>query len=580
MKTIRFTMALACLAAYANATIYEAEDATLSGTVTAESDSASGGAYVKLQSGSITFDVIADSAGMYDVDVYYSGYENYKIQYLYVNGTSVAQLEFDSTGLTFDNMVTTTVKLSSGSNTVAIIASWGCTYFDYIEVEKHVTEPFTLSDEPVTSGATTAARKLYSFLKENFGTKTISGVMTGKIDFEYDYDNFALTSYTDFKEQTDPATVYSKSGYYPALIGFDFLFATGLEGDTNHWYMGYTETAVNLANDLWNAGGIPAFTWHWKDPSDSVDAFYVSGAGTPYTTFDFTEGFVSGTTTWDTTSEIYQDIVEDIDHVASFFLSLQADSVACLFRPIHESGGAWFWWSTHTGEEFAALYQLMYNRMVNVDGVKNVVWVFNPQDASYTGWDPGSSYYDVLSVDIYNDYYDNQSNASDFNALVTSFGQSKILALSENGPIPDIDSMSVDGAIWSWWMPWYESWSGGHVSKTADSVWVSNMEDDRVISLGKMPGWANVNVATKTVVSASVVLSAQLQGKSLLVTTSVSGTADIALFNIQGAQAASLHKGSLSAGTHKFELGGLSQGVYVLRASGSLGAYMQTLVME
>ena len=63
------------------------------------------------------------------------------------------------------------------------------------------------------------------------------------------------------------------------------------------------------------------FTWHWKDPSDSVEAFYTTqeaaGAGKPFTTFDYTKGFVSGTTNWDTTSTIYKQIVSDIDEIST-----------------------------------------------------------------------------------------------------------------------------------------------------------------------------------------------------------------------------------------------------------------------
>lgn len=81
-------------------------------------------------------------------------------------------------------------------------------------------------------------------------------------------------------------------------------------------------------------------------------------------------------------------MTEDLDHIASLFLQLQEADIAAIFRPIHESGGSWFWWSTHTGEEFAALYRLIYDRIVNKNGVKNLIWVFNPQDATFTSWDP------------------------------------------------------------------------------------------------------------------------------------------------------------------------------------------------
>ncbi|MCF0221800.1 MAG: T9SS type A sorting domain-containing protein, partial [Fibrobacter sp.] len=187
-----------------------------------------------------------------------------------------------------------------------------------------------------------------------------------------------------------------------------------------------------------------------------------------------------------------------IDKVSAHILALQEEGVAAIFRPLHESGGNWFWWSTHTGKQFATLYQLVYERMVFKNGVNNLIWDFNPQDVSKISWTPGENYYDVLSVDIYNDANDHQSNASAFIDFTNKGGTNKIIALSENGPIPDVNAMYSENAPWSWWMPWYESpaWGGGFVSKTAASVWTSNLADERIITLDKMPGWDNYNDAS------------------------------------------------------------------------------------
>jgi hypothetical protein len=127
--------------------------------------------------------------------------------------------------------------------------------------------------------------------------------------------------------------------------------------------------------------------------------------------------------------------------------------------------------------------------MVKVKGVKNMIWVFNPEGSTVTSWDPGSEYYDVLSIDIYNKDNDHSSNASAFDKFKNASNSTKILALSENGPIPDVNNMHTDEAVWSWWMPWYSTWSGTWPGQTKDAVWKSNMGDERVISLEDMPGW-------------------------------------------------------------------------------------------
>ena len=50
--------------------------------------------------------------------------------------------------------------------------------------------------------------------------------------------------------------------------------------------------------------------------------------------------------------------------IADYFLELQKDGIAGIFRPLHEAGGKWFWWSINSGDQFAALYRLVFDRMV------------------------------------------------------------------------------------------------------------------------------------------------------------------------------------------------------------------------
>lgn len=478
MKTNKLflTAILTASAVFAAPVTYEAEDATLSGGATAS------GSYVQMKEGDITFsNVNIASAGAYTLTIHYkNGYGSPKTNDISVNGSKAGSLEFPESNSFTD--VSTAINLTAGVNSIAITKNWGWIDVDYITISEYEAKAFNICNAPTTKDATDAAKKLYNFLANNFGTKTISGIMTGSMD----------NASASVKEHEDVVAVYTQSGKYPALVGFDFLNATGLQAGES-WFKDYTSKIMTLAKDTWTQGGIPAFTWHWNDPSDSVMAFYVPGANSgATTTFDFTKAFVTGTTNWDTLSTTYKAIVSDIDEIAQLFLDLQKDNVAAIFRPVHESGGNWFWWSTHTGAQFAALYRLIYERMVFDNGVKNVIWVFNPQDVGKTGWNPGETYYDVLGIDIYNDANDHSSNYAAFNGLKDKFGVTKILALSENGPIPDVTNMQNDQAVWSWWMPWYESWNGGYVTqKTAKSVWQSNMASENIITLDEMPGWAN-----------------------------------------------------------------------------------------
>ena len=354
-----------------------------------------------------------------------------------------------------------------------------------------LTAQADVSYTPVNANATEGAQKLYNFLATNYGVKTVSGMMTGDV------------SSSTLKELPDVTEFYKKTGKYPALVGFDFLFATGVKA-SDDWYQSYTQMALEAAKDLWNQGGIPAFTWHWKDPSDQIDAFYTkSGNANEYTEFDFTQGFTDPSCTvnctWNTSSETYQQLVNDIDEIADMFLGLQEAGVAAIFRPLHEASGKWFWWGSKGGAAFQALYNLVYDEMVSVKGVNNLVWVWNPEYSNDIDWNPGASKYDVISLDIYDAWDYSTKYTKAYSELLTNFGSDKILAVSENGSIPDISVMKSNNIAWSWWMPWYQTWDGMFLDQTVDAVWKANLESACTISLENMPGWNSYTLSTSKV---------------------------------------------------------------------------------
>jgi hypothetical protein len=354
-----------------------------------------------------------------------------------------------------------------------------------------VSASAAVSATPVTEGATEGAQKLYNFLAMNYGVKTVSGVMTGDV------------SSATVKELPDVISFQEHTGKLPALVGFDFLFATGVKA-SDSWYQSYTQMALDAAKDLWSQGGIPAFTWHWKDPSDQIDAFYTkSGNDKEYTEFDFTKGFAdpacTANCTWNKESETYKQLVSDIDEIADMFLGLQEAGVAAIFRPLHEASGKWFWWGTKGGAAFQALYNLVYDEMVGVKGVKNLVWVWNPEYTSDKDWNPGATKYDVISLDIYEAWDYTAKYTKAYTELTTNYGTDKILAVSENGSIPDMSAMKAGNTVWSWWMPWYQTWDGKFLDQTVEAVWKANMESPCTIDLESMPGWDKYTVSTTPV---------------------------------------------------------------------------------
>ena len=158
-------------AASASAAQYEAEDGTLTkDAAVASNTEASGGKYVKMNGGDITFPAVTvEKAGQYSVVVHYmNNYGGDKINYVGV-GSTTSQVSFPVTDKGKFVDVETVLTLAAGANTIAITNSWGWIDVDYIEVKEFEAKAFTLCNAPVTKNATPSAIKLYNFLVNNFG---------------------------------------------------------------------------------------------------------------------------------------------------------------------------------------------------------------------------------------------------------------------------------------------------------------------------------------------------------------------------------------------------------------------------
>lgn len=480
-----------------NGTKLEAENANYVRCNLIRDNSYSGGKALEIteENAKITFTYNAEEKGKYTVYVCYDGLYGEKVVVLTVNGSSG---NFTTKGR--GETAVGNYFMNQGKNTIVITPGWTWFRIDYIRIERSNSSlTFDIPSSPVDPQAADCARTLYSFLYDNFGNKTISGIMTGDMTSA----NGNITQHADVK------AVYQASGKYPALVGFDFMNATG-SGSSDTWSKDYTKASINLAKDLWRRGGLPNFTWHWRDPSRKTWEFYTDRCDMKITNALNADG------TWNTSSQLYRNIIKDIDEVADYFLELQDAGVACIFRPLHEASGGWFWWGREGAGPFLKLYHLLFDEMVNVKGVHNVIWVWNAGEHD-ADWNPGDEYYDVVSADIYNPDYDYSSNYVTFDKLKALTEGKKIIALSENGPIPDIDKEIDEEAVWSWWMPWYQTWNGNFVNKTSRQQWTKCMNDTRVITLEDLSaGWnAYSDISTIQTEQPSSQAIYDLQGRRL-----------------------------------------------------------------
>ena len=314
----------------------------------------------------------------------------------------------------------------------------------------------------------------------------------------------------------------------------------------------------------------------------------VKGTSESNTCFNYTKAFKGDKCQEiDETSQEYKDIVADVDIVSGYFKQLQDKGIAVVWRPLHEASGGWFWWGTASPECYVQLYRLVFDRMVKTNKLTNLIWVWNintdpkfgyDYSALNAAWYPGNAYVDIVAVDIYDPLNDHNSAANYYNKIVSDVGTNKMIALSENGAIPDIDSIAEDKAYWSYWMTWSQTWSGNFLEKTTTEMWKKNLDDERIIALDNMPGWDKYTAEVKTFRSTTTnKLTISLQGNKLNITIPQAGHTSIALFDMLGHKVASLAKGNLPAGTQQFNLDGIASGNYIVRAKNGTAGYAQRI---
>ena len=618
------TIAAAAISAYAAPTLYEAESQSdVDATSIIAAEGFSGGKYVKPADASgMTFTVKVEETAVYDftTKVFIKQYD-WITSKIVVNGVEAGSLLTTPRNCDSSYVISASAKMKAGENKITVgNQSIGV---DYITVEKHPDPEFKIGTAPVTPNASESARKVFSFLRENFMKKTISGMMISDQNFNYDYGNMKLLKpgectpadsckYSDaevsWKGQTDIAEFYKRSGHYPAIGGFDMLFATGGHHEEG-WFKGYTENNLAMTEELWEMGGIPTYTWHWKVGKDTVfytkDAYPnngfnatgctdgVQGTSENNTCFNYTKAFKGEQCKEiNEASQEYKDIVADIDIVSGYFKELQDKGIAVVWRPLHEASGGWFWWGTGSPECYVQLYRLVFNRMVGTNKLTNLIWVWNinndpkfgyDYNALNAAWYPGDDYVDIVAVDIYDPLNNHNSGANYFNKIVSDVGTNKMIALSENGAIPDIDSVAEDKTYWSYWMTWSQTWSGNFLEKTPTDMWKKNLDDERIIALDDMPGWNKITVhnpVKKHVNQIANNINISVNGKSISFSTRNEGIATVTIFDMTGHRIATLLQGPISAGTHNLSLQSIAAGNYIVKASVNNRHNMQILRLK
>ena len=280
------------------------------------------------------------------------------------------------------------------------------------------------ADTPVTPGASREAQSLLTFFADIYGKKIISGQQDGwrrtnGLSAELNY-------------------ITNTTGQLPALLAFDIAPYTDQSPrrDTQH-------RLAHRAADWFNQrNGLVEFCWHWRAPLNEP-AFY-----TKDTTFDISRAVTEGTPE-------NAAVLRDLDLAADELEILRDAHVPVLWRPLHEANGRWFWWGAGGPEPMKKLWRMMFENFTVKHRLNNLIWVFSPgAEVDLAAWYPGDAFVDIVGQDHY-PMDGNHGAAKDvFDELTQMTRGKKLIALGENGPVPDPDLMAKEKAGWLFFTTW------------------------------------------------------------------------------------------------------------------------------
>lgn len=312
--------------------------------------------------------------------------------------------------------------LKAGANTIRFTNHWGWYDLDYIKLEKtEVSHIHRVTKKLSNPNASRQAKELYRYLTRQYGKAILSGQ----------------------QELEHVGWIELMTGKKPAIVGFDFM-----DYSPSRTERGAMTSATDEALAWHRQGGIVTFTWHWNAPTGLIDEpgkEWWRGFYTEATTFDVQYALSHPE------SEAYRLLIRDIDAIAVQLQRLEDAKVPVLFRPLHEAEGGWFWWGAKGPEPAKELYRVLYDRITRHHGIDNLIWVWNSIDPS---WYPGDDIVDIVSTDFYAGAVDHNPLIQPYERLIELARDNKVIALAENGPIPDPDLLTIYGAHWSWFLTW------------------------------------------------------------------------------------------------------------------------------
>jgi len=272
------------------------------------------------------------------------------------------------------------------------------------------------------------------------------------------------------------------AGKYAGLWGEDFTFV--IDGEFGGGSI--TESRrrmIEEAKKRWDEGYIISLMFHACPPLQAEPCSWYDDVLSTLTDEQWTQLITPGTT-------MYNNWLARLDKIAVGLQELEDNNIEVLFRPFHEMNQGAFWWGGRPGTNGTAkIYQITHDYLTNVKGLTNLIWVWNLQDFSTLAsdvntYDPGSDYYDLLTLDVY--WSDGTGLTDTKYNLIKNKAAGKPIGLGELDALPS-PSVLASQPKWTYFMAWRELTQ----QKNTDSYIRQVYNATNVVTLDEMPGWDN-----------------------------------------------------------------------------------------
>jgi mannan endo-1,4-beta-mannosidase len=283
--------------------------------------------------------------------------------------------------------------------------------------------PATSTIAPVTPKAIPPVKAVIDRLTRIRGAQILSGQLS------------EANSPTSSAEQ-----VFQATAKYPAIFAIDLAAA----GDAD------STAQMNEAIRQNAAGSIVSLRWLPRNPANVGQAVRAptDNRSTALTDFEWRELLTPGT-------HLNQRWCDQVDELAFDLKKLQDKNIAILWAPYPEANGKQYWWAGHAGiHGSAALYRMLFDRLLNHNGVRNLVWIwqaavpgFGPgANGSYAAFFPGLLYADALELSASRTQLRLRTDI-----LLESFVVGKPIGLAIDGPVPD-PAFFARETNWTWFL--------------------------------------------------------------------------------------------------------------------------------